>query len=111
MTGVQTCALPISRLAGVDNPKYDDVEKTIPDLKARCQKVREFLATLKPEQFAGSESKTITIPIAGTPTDFVGLPYLTSFALPNFYFHATTAYNLLRQAGVPVGTRDFVGGQ
>ena len=100
-----------ARLAGVDNPKYDDVEKTIPDLKARCQKVREFLATLKPEQFAGSESKTITIPIAGTPTDFVGLPYLTSFALPNFYFHATTAYNLLRQAGVPVGKRDFVGGQ
>jgi uncharacterized protein len=98
-----------ARLAGVENPKYEDGEKTFADLKARCQKVRDFLATLKAEQFEGSETKLISIPIGGTPTEFVGLPYLTGFAMPNFYFHATTAYNLLRQAGVPVGKRDFVG--
>jgi hypothetical protein len=94
----------------VEVPKYEDTEKTFAELKARCQKTRDFLATLKPEQFEGSDKKTITISIGGTPTEFVGLPYLTGFALPNFYFHATTAYNLLRQAGVPIGKRDFVGG-
>jgi hypothetical protein len=98
-----------ARLAGVELPKYDDTEKTFAELKARCQKTRDFLATLTPEQFEGSEQKLITIPIAGTPHEFVGLPYLTGFAMPNFYFHATTAYNLLRHAGVPLGKRDFVG--
>jgi uncharacterized protein len=99
-----------ARLAGVENPKHEDTEKTFEELKARCQKVRDFLATLKAEQFEGSEKKLISIPIAGTPVEFVGLPYLTGFAMPNFYFHSTTAYNLLRHAGVPVGKRDFVGG-
>lgn len=99
-----------ARLAGVELPKYEDTEKTFAELKARCQKTYDFLSTLKPEQFEGSESKTITLPVAGTPTDFVGLPYLTVIALPNFYFHATTAYNLLRHAGVPLGKRDFTGG-
>lgn len=99
-----------ARLAGVEVPKYEDTEKTFAELKARCQKTRDFLATLKPEQFEGSEKKIITIPIAGTPTEFVGLPYLTGFALPNFYFHATTAYDLLRHGGVPLSKRDFIGG-
>ena len=99
-----------ARLAGVEVPKYEDNEKTFAELKARCQKTRDFLATLKPEQFEGSEKKIITIPIAGTPTEFVGLPYLTGFAMPNFYFHATTAYDLLRHGGVPLGKRDFTGG-
>lgn len=99
-----------ARLAGVEVPKYEDNEKTFAELKARCQKTRDFLATLKPEQFEGSEKKVITIPIAGTPTEFVGLPYLTGFAMPNFYFHATTAYDLLRHGGVPLSKRDFIGG-
>ena len=99
-----------ARLAGVEVPKYEDNEKTFAELKARCQKTRDFLATLKPEQFEGSEKKIITIPIAGTPTEFVGLPYLTGFAMPNFYFHATTAYDLLRHGGVPLSKRDFIGG-
>ena len=99
-----------ARLAGAEVPKYEDNEKTFAELKARCQKTRDFLATLKSEQFEGAETRVVTLPIAGTPTEFVGLPYLTGFALPNFYFHITTAYNLLRQAGVPLGKRDFVGG-
>jgi hypothetical protein len=99
-----------ARLAGVEIPKYEDSEKTFAELKARCQKTSDFLATLKPEQFAGSEDKTISITVAGAPVEFVGLPYLSNYAFPNFYFHATTAYNLLRHAGVPLGKRDFVAG-
>ena len=86
-----------ARLAGVEVPKYEDSRRPLPSSKARCQKTRDFLATLKPEQFDGAENRTINITIAGAPAEFVGLPYLTGFALPNFYFHATTAYNLLRQ--------------
>jgi hypothetical protein len=99
-----------ARLAGVEIPKYEDTEKTFAELKARLQKTRDFLATLTPEQFEGSDNKIISITIAGAPVEFVGFPYLSGFALPNFYFHATTAYNLLRHAGVPLGKRDFVGG-
>lgn len=99
-----------ARLAGVDVPKYDDNEKTLAELKARCQKTRDFLATLKPEQFEGSDTRVVKLTLRGEPAEFVGLPYLTGFALPNFYFHMTTAYALLRQAGVPLGKSDFVGG-
>jgi len=99
-----------ARLAGVEVPKYEDTEKTFAELKARCQKTRDFLATLKPEQFEGSEKRIISITIGGTPTEFVGLPYLIGYAFPNFYFHATTAYDLLRHGGVPLGKRDFVAG-
>ena len=97
-----------ARLAGVENPKFDDNERTFAELKARCQKTRDFLATFTPEQFEGSEKKIIMVPIGGEPHEFVGLPYLMGMVYPNFYFHATTAYDLLRGAGVPVGKRDFV---
>jgi len=99
-----------ARLAGVDVPKYDDNEKTLAELKARCQTTRDFLATLKPGQFEGSDTRVVKLTLRGEPVEFVGLPYLTGFALPNFYFHMTTAYALLRQAGVPLGKSDFVGG-
>ena len=99
-----------ARLAGVEVPKYDDDEKTLTELKARCRKTRDFLATLKPEQFAGSETRPVKLTLRGESVEVVGLPYLTGFALPNFYFHMTTAYALLRQAGVPLGKSDFVGG-
>jgi uncharacterized protein len=97
-----------ARLAGVEVPKYEDTEKTFAELQARAQKTRDFLKTLKSEQFVGAESKKISITIGGNPVEFVGEPYLFNFALPNFYFHSTTAYNLLRHAGVPVGKGDFV---
>ena len=98
-----------ARLAGVELPKYDDDEKTFAELQARCQKTRDFLATLKTEQFEGSDKRIISVTIGGNPHEFVGLPYLSGYAFPNFYFHATTAYDLLRSAGVPVGKRDFIG--
>jgi uncharacterized protein len=97
-----------ARLAGVEIPKYEDSEKTFAELQARAQKTRDFLATLKPEQFDGSETKKITLTIGGNPVELIGEPYLFNFAVPNFYFHSTTAYNLLRHAGVPVGKGDFV---
>lgn len=97
-----------ARLAGVEVPKYEDTEKTFAELQARVQKTRDFLASLKPEQFEGSENRTISISIGGNPMEFVGEPYLFHFVCPNFYFHSTTAYNLLRHAGVPVGKGDFV---
>jgi uncharacterized protein len=97
-----------ARLAGVDVPKFEDTEKTFAELQARVQKTRDFLKTLKPEQFVGAEAKKISITIGGNPVEFVGEPYLLNFVFPNFYFHSTTAYNLLRHAGVPVGKADFV---
>ncbi|MGL4230204.1 MAG: DUF1993 domain-containing protein [Casimicrobium sp.] len=97
-----------ARLAGVEIPKFEDSEKTFVELQARVQKTRDFLATLKPEQFVGAETKKITITIGGNPVEFIGEPYLLNFVFPNFYFHSTTAYNLLRHAGVPVGKGDFV---
>jgi uncharacterized protein len=100
-----------ARLAGVEVPKYEDSEKTFADLQARCKKTQDFIKALAPEQFDGSEKRIVTIAIRGNNTEFVGLPYLTAYAFPHFYFHVTTAYNVLRHAGVPVGKTDFIGAQ
>ncbi len=97
-----------ARLAGIEVPKFEDTETTFAELKSRVQKTRDFLKTLKPEQFIGAEAKKISITIGGNPVEFIGEPYLLNFVFPNFYFHSTTAYNLLRHAGVPVGKGDFV---
>jgi uncharacterized protein len=102
---------PCARLAGIEVPKYEDTEKTFAELQARCKKTQEFIQSIQPEQLAGSEKRIITLPIRGVNTQFVGLPYLTAFAFPHFYFHVTTAYNVLRHAGVPVGKVDFIGAQ
>jgi len=98
-----------ARLAGIDVPKFADAESTFDELKARIAKTVDFLKTLKPAQVDGSEGREITIPIGGQPQHFKGQPYLLHFALPNFFFHATTAYDILRHCGVEVGKRDFLG--
>jgi uncharacterized protein len=100
---------PCARLAAVEIPKYEDTEQTFAELQARCQKTRDFLKTLKPEQFVGSDTRKVSLTIRGNAVELEGLTYLTHLAMPNFYFHSTTAYNLLRQAGVAVGKSDFVG--
>ncbi|WP_395019155.1 DUF1993 family protein [Dongia sp.] len=97
-----------ARLAGVEVPKFEDTEVTLADLKARLQKTLDFLATLKPEQFQGAETRDITIQLRGTPTVFKGQPYLLHYALPNFYFHTTTAYAILRHNGIEIGKPDFI---
>ena len=98
-----------ARLAGIDVPKFADTESTFDELKTRIAKIADFVRTLTPTQIDGSENRDITIPIGGQPQSFKGQPYLLHFALPNFFFHATTAYDILRHCGVEVGKRDFIG--
>lgn len=100
---------PAARLAGVDVPKYEDNEKTFPELRGRIEKTIEFLRTLKPEQIDGAEERTITLQVRGNTLTFNGLPYLLNFAMPNFYFHVTTAYDILRHNGVELGKQDYLG--
>ena len=99
----------VARLAGVEVPKHEDTEVTFADLKARIAKTIAFIESIKPAQIDGSEEKQITLKIGGSDMAFKGVDYLQAFALPNFYFHVATAYNILRHNGVEIGKRDFLG--
>ena len=99
----------VARLAGAEVPKFPDTEASFEDLKARIARTIDFVKSFKPGQVDGSEERDITIPIAGQPHHFKGQAYLLHQAMPNFYFHATTAYAILRHCGVEVGKRDFLG--
>ena len=99
----------VARLAGVEIPKHEDTEKTFDELKARIAKTLEFIATVKAAQVDGSEERDILLKLQGRDVTFKGLQYLMGFAWPNFYFHATTAYSILRHNGVELGKRDFIG--
>jgi hypothetical protein len=97
-----------ARLAGQVPPAYADDEKTLAELRARIDKTIAYLKTLTPEQFAGAEERTITVPwMPGK--GIKGCDYLVGFGLPNFYFHAAAAYDILRHNGVEVGKMDFIG--
>ena len=98
-----------ARLAGIEIPKFEDNEKTLAELKARLRKAIDFLKTLTPAQIDGTEDKVITLTVGGNTMTFNGLDYLLYWVLPNFYFHATTTYNLLRHGGVEIGKMDFLG--
>jgi len=98
-----------ARLAGLDIPRFEDNERTFAELKARLTKAIDFLKTIKPEQIDGSEDKPISLTVAGNALNFKGLDYLNHWVLPNFYFHVTTAYNLLRHGGVEIGKTDYLG--
>lgn len=97
-------------LAGVEPPKYEDNEATLADCKARIDKTLAYVADFRREQIDGSDARDITRTIAGNPMTFKGDIYLAHFAMPNFYFHVTTAYAILRSIGVEVGKRDYIGG-
>jgi uncharacterized protein len=99
----------VARLSGTEIPKYEDTETSFEALKARLARTAEFVGSIAPGQIDGSEDREITIPIAGQPMTFKGQRYLVQFALPNFYFHLTTAYAILRHNGVELGKRDFIG--
>jgi hypothetical protein len=99
----------VARLAGMEPPKYEDNETTLADLIARLEKTVAFLNTIKPEQIDGSEEKIIELKVAGKPMTFKGMPFLLNHAMPNVYFHVTTAYNILRHNGVEIGKRDYLG--
>jgi hypothetical protein len=98
-----------ARLAGVEPPPYADTELTFPELQARIAMTLEFVKSLKPAQFEGSESRDVTLTLGGQKMTFKGSIYLNHFALPNFYFHCTATYAILRHNGVDVGKRDFLG--
>jgi hypothetical protein len=98
-----------ARLAGKEIPKYEDNEATFPELVARIKKTVGFLDTFKAEQIDGSEDKNITLQLRSGDLNFTGISYLLHFALPNFYFHVTTAYDILRHNGVELGKMDFLG--
>ena len=100
---------PAARLAGVEPPAFADTEATLPELKARIVKTVDYLKTLKPEQFKDAATREITITPGGQKMTFPGETYLNNFALPNFYFHLTSAYAILRSHGVDIGKWDYMG--
>jgi len=98
-----------ARLAGLEPPSIDSTGESIAEYKICIQKVIEFLSTLKPEQIDGSEGREVTLKVGPNTVTFKGQDYLLHFALPNFFFHVTTAYDILRHGGVDLGKRDYIG--
>lgn len=99
-----------ARLSGQTAPSFPDEEKSFDDLKARINRTIAFLNSVKREQVEGSETKHIEIKTPNRTLEFSGTDYVNGFALPNFYFHLTTAYGLLRMKGISIGKMDFLGG-
>ena len=99
----------VARLAGVEIPVYEDNEKTLADLKARIAKTIAFIQTVTPGQIDGTEDKEIVIKRRDKETRDKGMQFLLDTALPNFYFHVTTTYNILRHNGIEIGKRDYLG--
>jgi uncharacterized protein len=98
-----------ARFAGNAVPAWEDTEKSIDDLKARIAKTIDSMKGFKPEQIDGSEDRDIQVNVAGNPVTYKGQPHLLHSVLPNFFFHTTTAYDILRHCGVEIGKRDFIG--
>lgn len=98
-----------ARLAGIENPSFADVEQTIPELKERIKKTVDFLRSVQAVQIDGSEERTISFKTRTSEYMFKGQPYLLQYAIPNFFFHVTTAYAILRHNGVDIGKADFQG--
>jgi hypothetical protein len=98
-----------ARLTGTENPSWPDTETTFPELQARIRKTSDYLQSFKPEAFEGADARTVTLPSPTGDMKFSGLDFLFGFVLPNFFFHLTTAYAILRHNGVELGKRDFLG--
>jgi len=99
----------VARLAGIEIPKHEDTEQSFAELKGRIAKTLDFIGSVKPASIDGAEEREIVLKMRGGERKFSGLQYLLGFAYPNFYFHVTTAYNILRHNGVEIGKMDFVG--
>jgi hypothetical protein len=98
-----------ARLSGTEPPKFEDTEKSLSELVARIDKTLAYLQSVNAAQFEGSDARTITLNTPRGTLTFNGLTFLRHWALPNFFFHTTTAYNLLRHNGVELGKADFLG--
>lgn len=99
----------LSRLAGREPPGFEDVETTVPQLQERIARALAVLDTIRAAEVDGSEGREIILRIGGQSLSFTGQAYLLHFALPNFFFHLTTAYAILRKNKVQIGKRDFLG--
>ncbi|NII12169.1 DUF1993 domain-containing protein [Oleiagrimonas sp. C23AA] len=99
-----------ARLAGVEPIPFEDNETDFGQLLARLERAIEILTAFTPEQLEGSETRSVVLKLRSGELNFQGLDYVQNFVLPNVFFHCTTAYNILRQAGVPLGKMDFLGG-
>jgi hypothetical protein len=99
-----------ARLAGIEAPKFEDNETKLAQLQARVAATLEWLGTVRPEQLDGGETRKITLPLRTRTLELDGLTFIRKWALPNFFFHVTTAYALLREAGVEIGKQDYLGG-
>lgn len=98
-----------ARLAGAEVPKYEDTEQSFAELKTRIAKTLAFIDTLAQDRIDGSEERDITTSAGPNSKSFKGQTYLLNYALPQFFFHATTAYAILRHNGIEIGKRDFMG--
>jgi len=99
-----------ARLSGREIPKYPDDEASFEELKARIAKTLDFISSIETGEIDGGEDREVTLTLRSGSRQFTGQRYLLHFALPNFYFHVTTAYDILRSRGVPLGKPDFIGG-
>ena len=108
-TATDHALMACGRLAGVEPPPFANTEASFPELKDRIAKAVDFIKGLKPAQIDGTEDKEIAIKFPSGERKFTGQNLLLNFCLPNFYFHDTTAYNILRHCGIEVGKRDFMG--
>ena len=98
-----------ARLAGLEPPKYDNTETTFDELKARIAKSIAFLDTITADKTAGAEDKTIDVPLGPQTVQMKGIDYLQRLVVPNYFFHLTAAYTILRHNGLEIGKRDFLG--
>lgn len=103
---VKGCA---ARLAGIEVPRYDDNETTFAELQARIDKTKAFLQSISASQIDGSEQRPITLKFGSRELSFLGQPYLLDFVLPNFHFHLSMTYAILRHNGVEIGKKDYIG--
>jgi hypothetical protein len=99
-----------ARLAGIEPPRFEDTEKTIDELRSRIARTIDYLKSIPAASLEGSEERDIKVPAGERTIEFKGLAFLQRWAIPNVFFHVTTAYNILRHNGVDIGKRDFLGG-
>jgi hypothetical protein len=99
----------VARLAGVEIPKFEDTEASIDELRQRIRKTIDFMKSVPAENFEGADSRPVEIALRSGTLNFTGEDYLRFFAMPNFFFHVTTTYALLRHNGVDLGKMDYLG--
>jgi hypothetical protein len=99
-----------ARLAGVEPPSFPDTETTFPELQARIAKTIDFLKSVDPSKLVGAEDRNVELKTPNRTFNLTGAQFITGFALPNFFFHVTTAYGLLRHKGIEIGKMDYLGG-